>query len=524
MCHPTQWLFLFYILAIWPSLLTCQDRPKKPNCADGSSNKTMCPERVKKQNCADGERTRICVPADYIKFELPEDERPTYVKVGVDIKDIPKVNDKDFSITMNAYFIVKWQDRRLIVEKRNRTSKHFIPDRRIPDQPQPQTSTTTTSSLLMDSSTTPTSSNIALHEEGSNRLTAVNLQILRSLWLPDVEILNLKAFETHRVLSKLEGVWLDEEHHLIYALATRITFICPMKFNAFPMDIQRCKFQVGSFNYDMTKMVFENEFVPNEEQAIKSILDYQITIQNLKPEDTHYIALTMNYSVAGFEMILQRKMSFYIVTYYLPSGLFVVVSWISFLVNPEVIPGRMTLLVTIFLVLINIFNTIQTNSPKAEGLTAIEAWVIACIIFVFGALGEYTVILLKLKLTKLYPKPRQRRARRNGRTPMGPPAGMSATTALTTSAAAVPLTMMTTATTTTSAASAASEIISPTMSQFNALNSNHALGHLSSRKDYYARTDLTFLVVFPLLFLAFNLCYWISLLFWRRDEEEVHLD
>ena len=122
----------------------------------------------------------------------------------------------------------------------------------------------------------------------------------------------------------------------------------------------------------MTKMVFINEFVPNEEEgffSIKSILDYQITINDLPPDETHYVALNMNYSVAGFEMILQRKMSFYIVTYYLPSGLFVVVSWISFLVNPEVIPGRMTLLVTIFLVLINIFNTIQTNSPKAEGLT-----------------------------------------------------------------------------------------------------------------------------------------------------------
>ncbi len=98
----------------------------------------------------------------------------------------------------------------------------------------------------------------------------------------------------------------------------------------------------------------------------------------------------------------------------------------------------MTLLVTIFLVLINIHNTIQTNSPKvatqcltntnsavrtnfpcitkyspyslssdnkhyfqAEGLTAIECWVIACIIFVFGALLEYTVILLQLKLQKV---------------------------------------------------------------------------------------------------------------------------
>lgn len=70
-------------------------------------------------------------------------------------------------------------------------------------------------------------------------------QILRKLWLPDVEILNLKEFETHSVLSKLEGIWIDKEHQLMYALATRITFICPMKFNAFPMDIQVCKFQVG---------------------------------------------------------------------------------------------------------------------------------------------------------------------------------------------------------------------------------------------------------------------------------------
>ena len=50
----------------------------------------------------------------------------------------------------------------------------------------------------------------------------------------------------------------------------------------------------------------------------------------------------------------------------------------------------MTLLITIFLVLVNIFNTITTNIPKAEGLTAIEAFVIVCVLFVFGALvGEF---------------------------------------------------------------------------------------------------------------------------------------
>ena len=78
--------------------------------------------------------------------------------------------------------------------------------------------------------------------------------------------------------------------------------------------------------------------------------------------------------------------SHYIITYYFPAGMFVIVSWISFLVPPESVPGRMTILVTVFLVLVNIFNSITSNIPRADGLTAIESFIIVCIVFVFGAL------------------------------------------------------------------------------------------------------------------------------------------
>ena len=34
------------------------------------------------------------------------------------------------------------------------------------------------------------------------------------------------------------GVWIDSNHEVMYALASKITFICQMDFNAFPVDIQ----------------------------------------------------------------------------------------------------------------------------------------------------------------------------------------------------------------------------------------------------------------------------------------------
>ena len=83
----------------------------------------------------------------------------------------------------------------------------------------------------------------------------------------------------------------------------------------------------------------------------------------------------------------------YLYIYYLPSGLFVAVSWVSFVIPPEVVPGRMALLVTLFLVLTNIFNTITNVSPNVEGMNAIASWMIACMFFVFLALLEYAAIL-----------------------------------------------------------------------------------------------------------------------------------
>ena len=54
----------------------------------------------------------------------------------------------------------------------------------------------------------------------------------------------------------------------------------------------------------------------------------------------------------------------------------------------------MGLLITLFLVLVNLFISITANSPDTDSLTSIATWVLVCIIFVQGAVLEYGCILL----------------------------------------------------------------------------------------------------------------------------------
>ena len=64
------------------------------------------------------------------------------------------------------------------------------------------------------------------------------------------------------------------------------------------------------------------------------------------------------------------------------------------MIPPEIIPGRMALLITLILCLVNIFMSVTTSSPNANTISSIGSWIIFCIIFVHFCLVEYGTILL----------------------------------------------------------------------------------------------------------------------------------
>ena len=94
---------------------------------------------------------------------------------------------------------------------------------------------------------------------------------------------------------------------------------------------------------------------------------------------------------------MKRKYKVYLYTYFGPCMLMVITSWISFTVDSAAVPGRLGLLLTLLLMLINLNNSVAASSPVSANLNPLLVWIITSEAFVFLALTEYALILATSK-------------------------------------------------------------------------------------------------------------------------------
>ena len=75
-------------------------------------------------------------------------------------------------------------------------------------------------------------------------------------------------------------------------------------------------------------------------------------------------------------------------------------SWISFIIPPDSFPGRMGLLVTLVLCIINVMINEMEQSPATNGISTIDLWCIICLVMVAIASLEYAVLLYLMRFGK----------------------------------------------------------------------------------------------------------------------------
>ena len=92
--------------------------------------------------------------------------------------------------------------------------------------------------------------------------------------------------------------------------------------------------------------------VSNFEISFKKFVNDTIMVEDLSK------------SVAGFQFSLKRRRNHIVILTYLPCMMLLLISFIGFFIPVTMIPGRMALLVTIFLMLVNISSSEKANGPN----------------------------------------------------------------------------------------------------------------------------------------------------------------
>lgn len=98
------------------------------------------------------------------------------------------------------------------------------------------------------------------------------------------------------------------------------------------------------------------------------------------------------YSCIRVALLFKREFSYYLIQIYIPCSMLVIVSWVSFWLDPNAIPARVSLGVTTLLTMATQISGINASLPPVSYTKAIDVWTGSCLTFVFGALLEFALV------------------------------------------------------------------------------------------------------------------------------------
>ncbi|XP_044046538.1 glycine receptor subunit beta-like isoform X4 [Siniperca chuatsi] len=229
----------------------------------------------------------------------------------------------------------------------------------------------------------------------------VDPNMFQCLWKPDLFFANEKNANFHDVTQDNILLFIFRNGDVLISMRLSVTLSCPLDLTLFPMDTQLCKMQLESFGYTTSDLVFmwQSDPVQMDEIALPQF--------DIKQEDIKYGNCTKYYQGTGYytcvEVIftLRRQVGFYLMGVYAPTLLIVVLSWLSFWINPDASAARVPLGILSVLSLSSESMLLASELPKVSYVKAIDIWLIACLLFGFSSLVEYAVVQVILNSPKL---------------------------------------------------------------------------------------------------------------------------
>lgn len=227
----------------------------------------------------------------------------------------------------------------------------------------------------------------------------VSPKLKEQLWLPDLFFRNGKDGYLHKMTLPNYLLRVYPDGGVLYSQKITMRFACQMDLQLFPMDEQICDINIGSYGYTLQEL----RFAWTETKAVELADDLQLSEFNTPATfetidcSAQASTKTGNYTCLLATFQLSRQLSSYLVTTYIPNILIIMVSWVGFWVSVDAAPARVPLGLLCLQGLSTQAVSISSSLPRVSYIKAIDLWLISSIIFVVSVMAEYAVALTIMK-------------------------------------------------------------------------------------------------------------------------------
>ncbi|XP_030828414.1 glycine receptor subunit alpha-3-like isoform X2 [Strongylocentrotus purpuratus] len=217
-------------------------------------------------------------------------------------------------------------------------------------------------------------------------------------WTPDLFFLYEKSGHRHDLTVPNIVTTIQPDGTVFRSSRISLTSACYMDLQRFPFDRQRCSLNIMSYSLSTKhmKLVTNDDDVETEEKLIIP----SFVLKSIRTTNEDLVYSTGNFSLVKVIFTFQRQMQSFLLTVYIPSILLVTVAWLSFCIDAQAAPARVSLGITTVLTITTMTSGIQESLPVVTYAKAIDVWLAACLIFVFTALIEYALANYLLILNK----------------------------------------------------------------------------------------------------------------------------
>ncbi|KJH49296.1 Cation transporter family protein [Dictyocaulus viviparus] len=218
------------------------------------------------------------------------------------------------------------------------------------------------------------------------------------IWHPDLYFVNSKFAYLQEVTTPNLMVIVYPDGLIFKSMRLDVTLSCMMDLKLFPIDHQECPLTIQSYAYieqlvNLTWHVAPPSFPIGSNDEIK-LNDMAITHTRYEKCAGPYPMFrgSAYWSCLRAFIVMKRLVLFHIIQTYIPTGMLVSISWMSFWLDPRASPARISLTITSLLTLTTMSNGARQDLPQVSYIKALDIWLTFSQALIFLVLLEYSFV------------------------------------------------------------------------------------------------------------------------------------